>query len=354
MITDYDEHFSIRPDRISRVVRARKLVLHPDGYYCSHKERLKTLLTATTKNTNGPGSSTPRLQRKFHNFLISENSRRNLRDKINYLHTFANARTITTYTGKTIYNFKCAFVTLTLPSAQKTPTHAVSKELLDPLLQVLRQRLKMENYVWRLEFQKNGNVHYHIVTDTYIDYHFVSQQWNNILEKHGYISDYAAKMKSLGWSGYLATYGQNPKTNKADLFERWQKGESQLWRQPNTADVRNVAGNRNIGGYISKYFSKPAGASVSNSLDNEANSFGLRLCFWSRSLSRVKTDSMPMGYYQANFVKLLQSVPGVVKKVFDYATVWYYDLNTLPYSVKSFFDDFFTKEKELVGYFGAT
>lgn len=349
METVFDTHYSIRPDRISSVVRQRRYTCGPGSNMVDHKGNLEKLLTKkTTVSENKPA-----IERKFHNFQISVNSQRNLRDKINYLHTFAEPRAIKTYSGKDIHNFKCAFLTFTLPSEQQHPTNYISKNLLDPFLQVLRQRLKMDNYVWRLEFQKNGNVHYHLVTDTYIDYHFALKEWNKILNKHGYIEPYSIKMKSLGWSGYYQKYGATSKKTKDQIFKTWQENEAIGWKSPNSVDVKNVAGKDNIAGYISKYFSKSAGASVCNPLDNEENSFGLRLCFWSRSLSRVKTDSMPMDYYSANFIRLIESVSDVKKIVFDYATVWYYNLSTLPYSVKTFFVEFFNKEKELVNYLPA-
>src|SRR5690606_40476869 len=89
------------------------------------------------------------------------------------------------------------FITLTLPSKQKDPTKFITNNLFNQFLTEIRQRTKMENYVWRLEFQKNKNVHYHIVTDTYIDYHLVLKIWNRILDNYGYIKPYTEKHNKL-------------------------------------------------------------------------------------------------------------------------------------------------------------
>lgn len=342
----YRDYISVRPDRVCLMTRGESYVKNTDGSlvaYADVKKQNKTLSDVS-------GSKKNALVKRFHNFQISVNSARQLRDKCNYLHTFAVARKIRTYTGKNIYNYKCTFLTLTLPASQKTPTAQLQSEILDPFLQVLRQRLKMANYVWRLEFQGNGNAHYHILTDTYIDYFFARKQWNNQLKKHGYIDDYANKMQNISFTDYNLRYNQGGKIPADKMFRWWQKGNASGWRDPNTVDVKSVRSADNISFYIAKYFSKNEKQTLCNSLDNESNAMGLRLCFWSRSLSRCKTDTMPVSYYTAPLIKLCNNVSEIVKRVYDYCTVFYFDLVTLPMSVKSWFDEFFVKEKDLIGY----
>ena len=118
--------------------------------------------------------------KKFHNFELSVNAQRKMREKINWLFALAKSRYKKTYSGKEIYNFKVNFITLTLPSVQIHPTSQVTNECFNQWLTELRNELNFENYVWRLEFQKNGNVHYHLVTDCYIDYHLSLKKWNII------------------------------------------------------------------------------------------------------------------------------------------------------------------------------
>lgn len=156
------------------------------------------------------------LQKKFHEFKISENSQRNLRDKISYLFQFAKSRRIKTYSGKVLPNFKICFLTLTLPSQQVHTTAEIYKSCLEPFLEVLRKRLKLQNYVWRLEHQSNGNVHYHIATDTYIDYFFAQKtleyyNWKVGLcfpfcFKNGFVTLYRVSKKILTKRHYFARY----------------------------------------------------------------------------------------------------------------------------------------------------
>lgn len=341
---------SIRPNRITLTNLVRYISL---GNFFEAPQ--VAVIDEQSKEIDKKGNEVTKktIERKFHNFEISLNSSKNLRDKISYLFQFAKSRKIVTYSGKTIPNFKVCFLTLTLPSKQVHPTSVINKECLEPFFEVLRKRLKMTNYVWRMEFQSNGNVHYHIATDCYIDYFFALKHWNNITEKLGYVSAFAEKMNGLSYVDYLARYKNNDKINNDVIYKRYLKGRSQGWRNPNTVDVKNAKSSDNIGYYISKYFSKKEKGAKCNSLDNESNSFALRLCFWSRSLSKCKSESMPFDYYAYDLVKLFSSAENVLKKVYDYCKVFYYDFNKLPHTLRAIVGEYFNAVKKDIGYISA-
>lgn len=346
----YREFFSIRPDRLSKTIRGQKYFIDEFGNELPYGYAMNGNKVESVKSNSSSGN---KLVRSFHNFKISINSQRNLRDKINYLYQFSNKRDITTYSGKKLKDFRVAFITLTLPMKQKTPTADVTRELFDPFLQSLRQYAKMNNYVWRLEFQKNGNVHYHLVTDSYVDYFYIKRRWNSVLEQHGYITDYANKMSALSWSDYQQIYKSNKYLSKQELYKRYNKGKQELWREPNSVDVKNATSSKLVSLYVSKYFSKSASSVLCNELDNEENSHSLRLCFWSRSLSRCKAESMPREYYSADVYAVLKCCKEAVYKVFDYCTVIYYDISELPISVRDWMLEYFTRERDLIGYIPA-
>lgn len=232
------------------------------------------------------------ISRSHHNFTISQNANRTLRNKINWLYYLAKSKQIKTYNGKNIFNFKIGFITLTLPSPQLTSTSYVTSELLNTFLTEIRTRTKMENYVWRLEFQANGNVHYHIVTDTYLDYHLVQKVWNKILDYHGYIKPYQDKMNAFSLSDYNRLYNKNSKIEYSEIVKRYARGKRENWSQPNSVDVKPVISNKAIANYISKYFSKESKSGVDrNEHDTDENSKSMRLWFCSRSLSKLKSVS---------------------------------------------------------------
>ena len=228
------------------------------------------------------------ITRKSHNFEISANAYRTLQQKINWLYYLAKEKNVVTPKGNTITNHKISFITLTLPSKQFHNTKFLTENLLNQFLTEIRGRFKMENYVWRLEFQKNGNVHYHIVTDTYIDFYIVKSIWNRNLEKLGYIKAYQSNMKNLTLLDYHKKYNYNNKVTFEKNKERYAKGISENWLNPSTVDIKSVISNKAIAGYLAKYFSKDSTSnSIKNDLDTDENSKNMRLWFCSRSLSKL-------------------------------------------------------------------
>lgn len=327
------EMVSISPSKICKTISVSKSVKNSLGYW-ELKEKSKS-------NTN-----TKKLEKKFHNFEISPNSQKNLRSKVEWLFQYARSRNIKTYTNKIIKNYKCGFITLTLPSKQKHNTGYIITQMLDEFLQQLRKRIKLINYVWRLEFQANGNAHFHIVTDSYCDYYLALKLWNKILNVHGYIEPYQKKMSQLTYNEYKKRFGSKKDGTKIQneiLFKRYNYGKSTNWSNPNTVDCKNLSKGGSISFYISKYFSKKEKSSKKNELDNESNSFALRLCFWSRSLSRCKSESMPLQYYDQNVFEILKKDESVHHVVYDYCSVIYYEFQKLNDLSKEILHNYFIK-----------
>jgi uncharacterized protein YfkK (UPF0435 family) len=232
------------------------------------------------------------IKRSSHNLKISDNAYRTLQNKINWLYYLATPKKVKTYHNALIFNFKINFITLTLPSKQLKCTSETTNELLNQFITEIRAKFNVVNYVWRLEFQKNGNVHYHIVTDTYIDFFHLRSIWNRIIAKHGYIKAYQDKMNGLTLLDYHKLYNYNNKVTFKENSLRYAKGVQCQWTKPPTVDVKSVISNKAISSYISKYFSKDNNNNIiMNELDNDSNTKNMRLWFCSRSLSKLKTVS---------------------------------------------------------------
>lgn len=329
------EMVSVLPSKVSVTTEIQKQIKNSKGSWI-----FKPKFKSTSNN------DVPKLVRKFHNFEISQNSARKLRQKIDFLYHYSKNRTVRTYTGKKLRNFKTCFLTLTLPSEQVHNTGMIITNCLDPFLQICRQRLKMQNYVWRLEFQGNGNAHFHILTDTYIDYYFARKHWNKCINYLGYLDRYKEKMNALSYSGYCDLYGKDFKGNEispAVLFKRYSTGVATKWNKPNSVDVKAIRSNKEIALYISKYFSKKEKTAKCNALDNEENSFAIRLCFWSRSLSRLKLETMPRDFYTVDIVRLLASDENVLRCVYEYCVVYYFDLKDVHHLLRDYINEYFEK-----------
>lgn len=88
--------------------------------------------------------------------------------------------------------FQLNFITLTISSPDIVPCRDAYSNLLAPFLRKLRKFGKI-SYVWKGEFQKRGQPHYHITTNCFINWTWVRNEWNNLQRKHGYLAHYEAE-----------------------------------------------------------------------------------------------------------------------------------------------------------------
>ena len=57
----------------------------------------------------------------------------------------------------------------------------------------MRRKHRLRSYVWRAEVQQNGNLHFHVISDTYIRYDHIRADWNSCLRDTGLIDKFKAK-----------------------------------------------------------------------------------------------------------------------------------------------------------------
>lgn len=160
---------------------------------------------------------------------------------------FANA----TYKNNEKY---LAFLTLTLPSKQKHHDR-VFRKLLAKFLDHLKKTKGLENYVWKAETQRNGNIHFHLLIDVFIEKDYVQRLWNSYLEKYGYVSAYRAKMCSLSPTDYLGRYRRYYKTDK-ECLAVYLKQKSKGWAHPSTTKIETPKKASSVYAYLVKYFYK--------------------------------------------------------------------------------------------------
>jgi hypothetical protein len=84
-------------------------------------------------------------------------------------------------------------MTLTLPSRQIESDNDVKRLYLNNWLRKLHYNYPKMNYLWAAETQANGNIHFHVIGDHWIDKRWVQQTWNETLENGQYIDLFAAK-----------------------------------------------------------------------------------------------------------------------------------------------------------------
>lgn len=316
--------FSLTPNRLS----IYNTFVRNDNFECSDKKISNTLEgKKLLANLHGGEYSA---ETRFHDFKLSLAAKKNLMQKINWLYFMAKSRYKKSISGVEIFNFKMNFITLTLSGTQKHPTSEITAAIFNQFLVEIREIYKLENYVWRLEFQKNGNVHYHIVTDTFTDFHIVTKIWNRCQAKLGYIQQYQEKHALMSLNDYVTEYSNGGKNSFDTLKHRYLKGKQHNWSTPNSCDVKSVSSGKKIQFYISKYFAKKENVNNShNSLDTKENSLGLRLWFCSRSLSKLKkiTDFVPA--FSIDLLGIVTKVKDTFVAIHDYCTSYFYNFSSL-------------------------
>lgn len=118
------------------------------------------------------------------------------------------------------------FVTLTLPSEQYHDDNEIKRKCLTPYIETLKRKYNVWEYFWRAEAQKNGNIHFHLIIDSYIHYLDIRNEWNKCVEKLGYIDS------------FFLRHGH---------------------RDPNSTDIHSLRKVRNIEAYVIKYCCKSDG-----------------------------------------------------------------------------------------------
>lgn len=310
---------SIRPNKIvfyTQIIDKNKIVSNDKKLSAAEKKAAFSALGEC---------STRAVDINSHNFELSKKAANRIKEKVTWLYELARNKTVTTSSGAVLQSFKMNFITLTLPSVQKHQTSEITANCLNQFLTELKSKFGLTNYVWRLEFQKNGNAHYHIATDTFVDYTACKLIWNRCLYKLGYIAAYREKMEKLSFAEYCSLYSNNGKTPFNVLRERYYRGVATRWDSPNTVDVRAVSNARNIAFYISKYITKKSENTLNKIVsEREPNTSNLRLWYCSSSLSKLDKIEIFLDEYNELVWDCLSSLNDVKKINYDYVSVWYW------------------------------
>ena len=86
-----------------------------------------------------------------------------------------------------------SMVTLTLPATQYESDEVIKSKYLNNFLVQLKRKVLDINYLWVAEKQKNGNIHFHLIVDRWVDKFWLQKKWNEVLDNGHYISTFANK-----------------------------------------------------------------------------------------------------------------------------------------------------------------
>jgi hypothetical protein len=220
------------------------------------------------------------LEDNDHNGHLSGKATRRINQGIDWMLYLANEKTFQGFKSNRRYKFKVNFVTLTLSSKQIHSDQDIKNKLLNQFLVECRSRWGIGRYLWRAEPQRNGNIHFHILTDKFIPYKELKNTWNRIQDKLGYIQ----------------------------RSEHFKKG----WN-PNSTDVHSVRKVKKLGAYLAKYCTKE-----SDVRKIEGKQWGL-----SNSLSKMKSATDLRWSDVIDDLSRLWKARGRSLKEYDYhSTYW--------------------------------
>lgn len=177
---------------------------------------------------------------------------------------------------KGIY-YKLGFLTLDLPFQQHHDDVTIKHDLLNHFMIEMKKQWFVKNYIWRAEKQKNGNIHFHIIIDRFVDYAWIRNTWNRVCDKLDYVQLFAASQAKKFEFGF--TYSDDDynylklklkgdkkffKYSQIDLdrfiretlHRRYTEGKKTGWQNPNSTDIHCLRKIRNVGSYLAKYCAK--------------------------------------------------------------------------------------------------
>ncbi|MBA7528183.1 hypothetical protein ES705_20367 [subsurface metagenome] len=237
------------------------LTIHPDKinvYY-------QTTAPRRYRRFDAPGEPGPNLtttkqpiqfRDNYHQGRISSIAKRKMSKSIGYLIHLAKPKRIhKPYHGRN-FTFKVNFITLSLSSKQIHTDQEIKAQLFHQFITEMCKRWNVEDYVWRAEKQKNGNIHFHIVTSKFIPWNELRNVWNRIQQKLGYVTRYRENRMEWHQDGFNYDPRYGKRWSYAQQRQAYKDGMQTGWDNPNSVDIHSLRHIGNIKAYFIKYLSK--------------------------------------------------------------------------------------------------
>lgn len=190
--------------------------------------------------------------------------------------------------------FKLVFITLTISSYYKSVSHKVlQRECLKPLLLWLKRSKGVKSYVWKAEMTKAGTIHYHLVTNKFIEYDQLRDVWNRHLNRLGLLD----RQKEL--------YGS---------------------KNANSTDIKAARSSKSVRNYVRKYLSK------SNEDDQRIDG---KVWDCSVNLKRANQYTDFLEDYTIDRLESAVKSGAIERKNFDYSTIFI----VAPFLINSYLTD---------------
>lgn len=222
------------------------------------------------------------LTRGKFNGYISQKTKGQISKKLNnWVHSLEVSQKGRKYAKGQITR-KPTFITLTLPALQRHNDKEIKRVALNNFVISLLRNTTVKYYFWVAETQKNHNIHFHLLADSFVPHMQIREMWNNSLRSLGYIDDFEQKHNH---------------------------------RNPNSTDITAVANFQTATKYLIKYITK-----------NDSNRpISGKLYGMSDPLKGIETFQYLIDSYAQELIEEFMNQPNARTHVEEHFTVMYVD-----------------------------
>lgn len=200
-------------------------------------DKLKQLLEAGMVEPRGQHENSRKNLQMAHSGLPSASSMRNLQKCSDIFFMGRPLSHGLNHVTKKEGFMAAAFITLTIPDHEVTVDSKKGyEELIKKLLQWLKYNFKVRDYIWKFEWQRRGQGHWHIFVDKFCPVDQVRTYWLNALTENGLTekwyqeNDYdpssSCKIKGMRNENELKFYLNKYLSKK---YQNEEKTEGRLW-----------------------------------------------------------------------------------------------------------------------------
>ena len=268
---------------------------------------------------------------------LSFRARKRIRNAVNWLSLLSVPRKSKYSKKANSFKFKIGFWTLTLPTKQLHDHSVIKSRCLNNFLTVMRQKHKMQNYIWVAELQKNGNIHFHITTDVYVHYREIRQIWNQSIELLGYVSEYRKTFESMSFANYKHWRFCQGAKDVQKIKKAFNHGQASRWSDPNSTDVKSVRHVKELASYLSKYLSKgDADKAKTGIYADSLSSFTGRRWYLSQSISKLGTVKINCCMRSRDIFERFKRLQDAFRVERDFIDMVFFKIGTIPKMLKEF------------------
>lgn len=281
---------------------------------------------------------------------LSKKAKKSLKTATNWISFLSRERDVNFQNGNSYKGFRLSFVTLTLPGKQMHTHSEIVSRCLNQFLIRLRAKYGISNYVWKAELQENGNIHFHLILDRYINWKPLRYIWNQCINLLGYVSRYRETMEKLDFDEYCYWRYQTGNPRAAAVKKAWKYGKETNWQSPNTTDVHSVKKVKDLVAYVSKYLSKDIAKKKTGPIADSIEELTGRLWYCSQSLSKLKRVKVPVSFDNRRYARLLRNCSKVLSIEVDFCELFFFRIPDLPFEVRRWFLRVLWRHAQSTGY----